>query len=85
MPFFQDSSGIGCTVDAIKLWGAVAKYVGKISKPDDLWYHLTEAVKVAISGRPEPVVLMFSRDIFEQEVEPYFAQSMVTTTKLTYG
>ncbi|KAB8330252.1 thiamine pyrophosphate-binding protein [Scytonema tolypothrichoides VB-61278] len=67
---FQDSSGIGRTVDSVKLWGAVAKYVGKISKPDDLWYHLSEAVKVAISGRPGPVVLMFPRDIFEQEVEP---------------
>jgi acetolactate synthase-1/2/3 large subunit len=67
---FQDSSGIGRTVDSVKLWGAVAKYVGKISKPDDLWYHLTEAVKVALSGRPGPAVLMFPRDIFEQEVEP---------------
>ncbi len=67
---FQDSSGIGRTVDSVKLWGAVAKYVGKISKPDDLWYHLSEAVKVALSGRPGPAVLMFPRDIFEQEVEP---------------
>ena len=66
---FQDSSGIGRTVDSLKLWGAVAKYVGKISKPDDLWYHLSEAVKVALSGRPGPAVLMFPRDIFEQEVE----------------
>lgn len=67
---FQDSSGIGRTVDAMKLWGAVAKYVAKISTPDSFWYHLTEAVKAALSGRPGPAVLMFPRDIFEQEVEP---------------
>lgn len=67
---FQDSSGIGRTVDSMKLWGAVAKYVAKISKPEDFWHHLTEAVKAALSGRPGPAVLMFPRDIFEQEVEP---------------
>jgi acetolactate synthase-1/2/3 large subunit len=68
---FQDSSGIGRTVDSMKLWGAVAKYVAKISKPEDFWYHLTEAVKAALSGRPGPAVLMFPRDIFEQEVEAH--------------
>ncbi|MEH2005351.1 thiamine pyrophosphate-binding protein [Nostoc sp.] len=68
---FQDSSGIGRTVDSMKLWGAVSKYVAKVSKPDDFWYHLTEAVKSALSGRPGPAVLMFPRDIFEQEVEPF--------------
>ncbi len=66
---FQDSSGIGRTVDSIKLWSAVTKYVAKVSKPDDFWYHLTEAVKSALSGRPGPAVLMFPRDIFKQEVE----------------
>ena len=67
---FQDSSGIGRTIDSIQLWGAVAKYVGKISKPEDFWYHLTNAIKAAVSGRPGPAVLLFPRDIFEQEVEP---------------
>jgi acetolactate synthase-1/2/3 large subunit len=68
---FQDSSGIGRTVDCMKLWSAVSKYVAKVSKPDDFWDHLTEAVKSALSGRPGPSVLMFPRDIFEQEVEPF--------------
>ncbi|NEO18533.1 MULTISPECIES: thiamine pyrophosphate-binding protein [unclassified Moorena] len=67
---FQDSSGIGRTVDAIKLWGAVTKYVAKISNPDDFWHHLTEAIKAALSNRPGPAVLLFPRDIYEQEVEP---------------
>jgi acetolactate synthase-1/2/3 large subunit len=66
---FQDSSGIGCTVDSMKLWSAVAKYVGKISKPEDFWYYLTNAIKAAISGRPGPAVLLFPSNIFEQEVE----------------
>ncbi len=67
---FQDSSGIGRTVDAIKLWGAVTKYVAKISNPDDFWCHLTEAIKAALCDRPGPAVLLFPRDIYEQEVEP---------------
>ncbi|MBD2731737.1 thiamine pyrophosphate-binding protein [Nostoc sp. FACHB-892] len=67
---FQDSSGIGRTVDSMKLWGAVAKYVAKISKSEDFWYHLTHAIKAAVSGRPGPAVLLFPRNIFEQEVEP---------------
>lgn len=70
MGAFQDSSGIGRTVDSMKLWGAVTKYVAKISKSDAFWYHLTKAVKAALSGRPGPAVLLFPRDIFEQEVAP---------------
>lgn len=67
---FQDSSGIGQTVDSIKLWSAVTKYVGKISQPQDFWFHLTNAVQAALDRRPGPVVLLFPRDIFEQEIEP---------------
>jgi acetolactate synthase-1/2/3 large subunit len=67
---FQESSGIGRTVDCMMLWRAVAKYVAKICNPDDFWRHLTEAVKTALSGRPGPAVLMFPRDIYEQEVAP---------------
>lgn len=67
---FQDSCGIGRTVDSIKLWGAVAKYVAKISKSEDLWYYLTNAIKTALSGRPGPAVLLFPRNVFDQEVEP---------------
>lgn len=45
---FQDSSGIGCTVDSMKLLSAVAKYVAKISSPEQFWYHLIEAVKASL-------------------------------------
>ncbi|GAB1542202.1 hypothetical protein NUACC21_48760 [Scytonema sp. NUACC21] len=65
---FQDSSGVGRTVDSIKLWGTVAKYVAKITNPEDFWYHLTEALKAAYSGRPGPAVLLFPRNVFEHEV-----------------
>lgn len=70
MGAFQDSSGIGRTVDSMKLWGAVTKYAAKIPKPDTFWYHLTKAVKAALSGRPGPVVLLFPRDVFEEQVTP---------------
>lgn len=67
---FQDSSGIGQTVDSIQLWSAVTKYVGNISRPQDFWYHLTNAVQTALCDRPGPAVLLFPRDMFEKEVEP---------------
>jgi len=68
MGAFQDSSGIGRTVDSIKLWKAVAKYVAKVSDPNAFWYHLTKAIKLALSGRYGPVVLLFPRDVFEEQV-----------------
>jgi acetolactate synthase-1/2/3 large subunit len=70
MGAFQDSSGIGRTVDSMKLWSAVSKYTAKISNPDTFWYHLTKAVKAALFGRPGPVVLLFPRDVFEEQVTP---------------
>lgn len=70
MGAFQDSSGIGRTVNSTELWGAATKYTAKISKSESFWYHLTKAIETALSGRPGPAVLLFPRDIFEQEVAP---------------
>lgn len=67
---FQESSGIGRTVNSKILWSAVAKYVAKICDPGDFWQFLAEAVKAALSGRPGPAVLLFPREIFETEVAP---------------
>src|SRR5262249_58644003 len=51
---FQDSSGVGRTVDAIALWRSIAKYVARIGAPADLWSVLRQAVEAALSGRPGP-------------------------------
>src|SRR6187549_1320529 len=48
---FQDSSGIGRTVDGQRLWTAVAKHVDKLDGRH-FWERLYEAVSTALSGRP---------------------------------
>ncbi|XXX79069.1 thiamine pyrophosphate-binding protein [Sorangium sp. So ce134] len=67
---FQDSSGIGNCVDAVQLWRAISKYVGKIRTPHDFWPMLRDAVVAATSGRQGPAVLLVPRDLYDQEVGP---------------
>jgi len=65
---FQDSSGIGRTVNAEALFGSIAKYVRKVDSAEVFWESLGEAVDSALSGRPGPAVLLLPRDVFELEV-----------------
>jgi acetolactate synthase-1/2/3 large subunit len=67
---FQDSSGIGRTVDAVRLWRSMAKFVAKVEAGRTFWSHLHEAVEAALSGRPGPAVLLLPRDVYEAEVGP---------------
>lgn len=65
---FQDSSGIGRTVDADKLWSAISKYRAVLDDPGKFWSCLETAVREALSGRPGPSVLLIPRDLFDREV-----------------
>ncbi|MBL8149175.1 MAG: thiamine pyrophosphate-binding protein [Blastocatellia bacterium] len=65
---FQDSSGIGRSVDAIKLWESVTKYTAKISHPEDFWKILLNAVHISLNGRPGPSALLIPRDLYDQDV-----------------
>ncbi|MCA9678879.1 MAG: thiamine pyrophosphate-binding protein [Kofleriaceae bacterium] len=67
---FQDSSGIGRTVDAMGLFRSMAKYVGKVTAPSDFWGVLHEAVEAALTGRPGPAVLLLPRDLQASDVPP---------------
>jgi acetolactate synthase-1/2/3 large subunit len=67
---FQDSSGIGRTVDAIGLWRSIAKLVAKVSGASDFWSLLRAAIEAALSGRPGPAVLLIPRDVQALEVPP---------------
>ena len=67
---FQDSSGRGRSVDALKLWESITKYSARINSADDFWNKLEEAVVTALSGRPGPAALLIPRDINETEVGP---------------
>jgi len=65
---FQDSSGIGRSVDAKALFSSIAKHVVKVEGPHMFWEALRGAVTAALSGRPGPAVLLLPRDMYETEV-----------------
>lgn len=67
---FQDSSGIGRSVNADQLWAAISKYRARITKPCRFWRCLVSAVTAALSGRQGPAVLLIPRDMFDREVGP---------------
>lgn len=67
---FQDSSGIGRSVNAEKLWAAISKYQALITDPGQFWRCLDCAVAAALSGRPGPSVLLIPRDLFDSDVGP---------------
>jgi acetolactate synthase I/II/III large subunit len=67
---FQDSSGIGRTVDAERLWGGISKYQARVTDPSQFWQILDSAVTAAMSGRPGPAVLLIPRDLFDSDVGP---------------
>jgi acetolactate synthase-1/2/3 large subunit len=67
---FQDSSGIGRTVDAMAMFGGIAKFVAKIAQPEDLYPALERAVVEALRGRAGPSVLLVPRSSWMAEVTP---------------
>ncbi|HEY2510592.1 MAG TPA: thiamine pyrophosphate-binding protein [Polyangiaceae bacterium] len=65
---FQDSSGIGRTVDALGMWRSMSKYAARVDEAAGFWEKLAEAARQALEGRPGPSVLLLSRDAYELEV-----------------
>src|SRR5688572_620383 len=45
---FQDSSGIGRSVNADLLWAAISKYQARITEPGQFWRCLVSAVSAAL-------------------------------------
>lgn len=67
---FQDSSGLGDTVDSVQFWRSISKYVGKITRAEDFWPMLRSALGAALSGRRGPAVLLLPRDVYDLDVGP---------------
>lgn len=65
---FQDSSGIGRTVDAVAMWRSMTKYAERVDSADRFWEKLADAARAALGGRPGPAVLLPTRDAYELEV-----------------
>lgn len=76
---FQDSSGIGNTVNSEPLWLAASKFSARIDSPGEFWEIFRRALIAAMSGRPGPGVLLIPRNIFDEEVgarPPMWLQSL---------
>lgn len=67
---FQDSSGIGRSVDAVGMLSAITKRVFRIEGPDGFWDVISSAAGTALSGRPGPVAVVLPRDMCEVDVGP---------------
>ncbi|MFT4978836.1 MAG: acetolactate synthase-1/2/3 large subunit [Myxococcota bacterium] len=79
---FQDSSGIGRTVDAAMMWQAMSKHTVQITAAG-FWSQLHRAVRTALSGRPGPSILLLPRDTYDQLVAPRPADWPTTLAELT--
>ncbi|OZM70994.1 acetolactate synthase [Amycolatopsis antarctica] len=66
---FQDSSGIGRTVDAAGMLAAFTKYVARPGVAT-FWDDLRAAVHAALTGRPGPVALLLPRDVQDSDIGP---------------
>ena len=67
---FQDSSGVGRTVDALAMWRAMSKFAVRIDSAEGFWEKLADAARAALGGRPGPAVLLLTRDAYDLEVPP---------------
>lgn len=67
---FQDSSGVGRSVNAVGLLGSMTKFTKELTRAEEFWPALESAVIAALSDRKGPSALLVPRDLFDQEVEP---------------
>ncbi|MFD7335182.1 thiamine pyrophosphate-binding protein [Streptomyces violascens] len=65
---FQDSSGIGRTIDALSLLRSVTKKTVRITGPEGFWEIFRDAMETALSGRKGPVALLIPRNCYDLEV-----------------
>jgi acetolactate synthase-1/2/3 large subunit len=80
---FQDSSGIGRSVNGVDVFRSMTKYTAKVT-PEEFWTQLQEAVVVALSGRPGPAALLVPRNAWTTEVEdpdPDFVEEIRSMVK----
>jgi acetolactate synthase-1/2/3 large subunit len=74
---FQDSSGIGRSLDAVGMLRAISKCAVSITRAEDFWPYFKQAVIAACSDRKGPAVLLCPRDIYDAEVEPIDLDALV--------
>ena len=65
---FQDSSGIGATVNALAMWQAISKFSCKIETAEQFWPLFLSALSQPFSGRHGPSVMLLPRDVMGLDV-----------------
>lgn len=65
---FQDSSGIGSTVNAKALCQAIAKYTCKIESVDAFWELFFQSLTRPMQARKGPAVMLLPRDVMTWDV-----------------
>ena len=67
---FQDSSGIGRSVDARALLDPVTKWVERVTDAESFWFKLYNTMAAAVTGRMGPAAILIPRDRHDLEVGP---------------
>ncbi len=65
---FQDSSGLGATVNAKAMWQAISKYACKVESADHFWELFFSALTKPYVGRKGPSVMLLPRDVMDVDV-----------------
>nr|WP_042180989.1 thiamine pyrophosphate-binding protein [Kibdelosporangium sp. MJ126-NF4]CEL14730.1 Acetolactate synthase large subunit [Kibdelosporangium sp. MJ126-NF4]CTQ96640.1 Acetolactate synthase large subunit (EC 2.2.1.6) [Kibdelosporangium sp. MJ126-NF4] len=66
---FQDLSGANGALDGRALFGTVARFCERVSRPEDIAELLPAAVEAATGERPGPSVLLLPKDVQRETVE----------------
>ncbi|CAB3739304.1 Acetolactate synthase isozyme 2 large subunit [Achromobacter denitrificans] len=69
-------------IDYQKMYGAIAKWVHEVARPEDLAWAALKALRVATSGTPGPVVLVVPEDVQQAAVpQPDWAAEPASPTQ----
>ncbi|WP_394829237.1 thiamine pyrophosphate-binding protein [Pendulispora albinea] len=66
---FQDSSGRAGSLDAARLFGALARFCTRVENPEDIVDVLPRAIAAARGGLPGPAVLLLPKDVQQATLE----------------
>jgi acetolactate synthase I/II/III large subunit len=82
---FQDSSGVGRTIDAQGMFAAVCKHTELVTSAAEFWPAFSRVVSLALTGPAGPTVLLLPRSVYELEVAPPTTRDIEDLRKATRG
>ena len=76
---FQDSSGLGHTINSVTFWQSITKYTTKITLSSTFWKEFHRCLWCCVNGTMGASVMLLPRDMMELEVglrPEWFIQSL---------